>query len=90
VVLHALEDDLPIPGGIDALVGDVEQMADAEVPDLGFDEGLRGVRQRFLDFADADGPGAGVGDALLDKMLPEEMALARAAAAVGALVPSRL
>ena len=89
VVLHALEDDQAVAGGCDPVAVDPELRTDAEGGDLALDQALAGLRQRLLDFADADRERAPGRLAFFDQKLAEKMRLSRSATAEGALVAGR-
>src|SRR5690606_34608624 len=90
------EDDQPVARGLDHLVEHLEPVGlpQTELRQLRLDQGLRRVLERLLHLADADHPQplagvAGEGDRVLDGQAGEEVGLAGAAAAVGALVARR-
>src|SRR5204862_7899472 len=83
------EDDQPVAWRRDLVAYDPKLGSDAKGGDLLLDQALGGLRQRFLHFAHADRARPRPEQTALDQHLAEEMRLAGAAPAKGALVARR-
>src|SRR4029077_11180042 len=85
-ILHPLKDDQAVAWSYDAIVQDLELVADAKLLNLRFDQSLGRLNQALLHFANADSQSARNHQALLNHQFTEEMTLPRASTTVCAFV----